>query len=55
MAYVKLKDWDLRGSLRLRAKFVARRAMMALSRIKEATIYVVSPPAVVELQVQWPM
>ncbi len=48
-AYIKLKDWDLRGSARLRAKAVARRAMLALSRIKEATIYVVPPPAVTEL------
>ena len=49
MAYVKLKDWGLRGSARLRAKAVARRAMMFLSRIKEATIYAVPPPAVIEL------
>jgi len=49
MAYLKLKDWDLRGSARLRAKAIAGRAMRALSRIKEATIYVVPPPAVMEL------
>ncbi len=30
MAYVKLQDWDLRGSAGLRAKDVAGRAMMAL-------------------------
>jgi hydrophobe/amphiphile efflux-1 (HAE1) family protein len=48
-AYVKLKDWDLRGKAALRAKAIAGRAMMALSRIKQATIYVVPPPAVTEL------
>jgi hydrophobe/amphiphile efflux-1 (HAE1) family protein len=49
MAYIKLRDWDLRRSARLRAKAVAMRAMRFLSRIKEATIYVVPPPAVIEL------
>jgi hydrophobe/amphiphile efflux-1 (HAE1) family protein len=49
MAYVKLRDWDLRHAARLRAKAVAMRAMRFLSRVKEATIYVVPPPAVIEL------
>jgi hydrophobe/amphiphile efflux-1 (HAE1) family protein len=49
MAYVKLKDWELRTKPGLRAKDVAMRAMGALSRIKGATIYVVPPPPVVEL------
>ena len=49
MAYVKLRDWDLRNRPDLRAAAVARRAMMALSRIKQASIFVVPPPAVVEL------
>jgi HAE1 family hydrophobic/amphiphilic exporter-1 len=49
MAYIKLRDWDLRHSARLRARAVAMRAMRFLSRVKEATIYVVPPPAVIEL------
>ncbi len=49
MAYVKLKDWDLRDRPGLRAKDVARRAMIALSRIKQAVIFTVPPPAVIEL------
>jgi hydrophobe/amphiphile efflux-1 (HAE1) family protein len=49
MAYIKLRDWDLRTKPELRAKDVARRAMMALSRIKQASIYVVPPPPVIEL------
>jgi len=49
MGYVKLRDWDLRQKPGLSAKDVARRAMGALSRIKDASIYVVPPPPVVEL------
>ena len=49
LAYVKLRDWELRTRPGLRAKDVAMRAMRALSRIKGATIYVVPPPPVVEL------
>jgi HAE1 family hydrophobic/amphiphilic exporter-1 len=49
MGYVKLRDWDLRQKPGLGAKDVARRAMGALSRIKDASIYVVPPPPVVEL------
>jgi len=49
MGYVKLRDWDLRQKPGLSAKDVARRAMAALSRIKDASIYVVPPPPVTEL------
>jgi HAE1 family hydrophobic/amphiphilic exporter-1 len=49
MGYVKLRDWDLRQKPGLSAKDVARRAMGALSRIKDASIYVVPPPPVTEL------
>ncbi|HVO12243.1 MAG TPA: efflux RND transporter permease subunit [Vicinamibacteria bacterium] len=49
MAYIKLKDWDLRDRPSLRAKAIARRATMALSPIKDAIIYTVPPPAVIEL------
>jgi HAE1 family hydrophobic/amphiphilic exporter-1 len=49
MAYIKLKDWDLRDRSGLRARAVAGRAMRALSGLKQASIYVVPPPAVIEL------
>ena len=49
MAYVKMQDWDLRRKPGLSAKEVAGRAMMALSRIKGASIYMVPPPPVTEL------
>ncbi len=49
MMFVKLKDWNLRQKPGLRAKDVAAKATMALSRIKNATIFAVPPPAVTEL------
>jgi len=49
MVFVKLKDWDLRDRQDLRAKAVAGRAMMALSRIRNATVFVFPPPAIIEL------
>ncbi len=49
MAYIRLRDWNLRRKAGLSAKDVARRAMGALARIKEASIYVVPPPPVTEL------
>jgi HAE1 family hydrophobic/amphiphilic exporter-1 len=49
MSYIRLRDWDVRQKPGLSAKDVARRAMGALSRIKDASIYVVPPPPVTEL------
>lgn len=49
MVFVKLKDWKLRDRPDLRADAIARRAMMALSRIRAAVVYVFPPPAIVEL------
>jgi HAE1 family hydrophobic/amphiphilic exporter-1 len=49
MLFVKLKDWKLRDRGDLRAKAVAGRAMGALSRIRNALVFVFPPPAVVEL------
>ncbi len=49
MAYIRLRDWDLRRKPGLGAKEVAGRAMAALSRIKQASIFVVPPPPVIEL------
>ena len=49
MVFVRLKDWNLRERDDLKAKAVAGRAMMALSRIRNAMVFVFPPPAVVEL------
>ena len=49
MAYVKLRDWDLRNKPGLRAKDVAGKAMRALSGIRGASIFAFPPPAVTEL------
>jgi HAE1 family hydrophobic/amphiphilic exporter-1 len=49
MAFVKLKDWDLRDRPDLKASAVAARAMGAFSRVRNAMIFAVAPPAVVEL------
>ncbi|HOB32126.1 MAG TPA: efflux RND transporter permease subunit, partial [Verrucomicrobiota bacterium] len=49
MAFAKLKDWDLRDRAELRVNAVAQRAMVRLSQIRNAMVFVFSPPAVVEL------
>ncbi len=49
MVFIKLKDWKYRGKEALRVKAVAARATAALSAIRNATVYVFPPPAVVEL------
>uniref|UniRef100_A0A831XE27 Efflux RND transporter permease subunit n=1 Tax=Geobacter metallireducens TaxID=28232 RepID=A0A831XE27_GEOME len=49
LAFVKLKDWELRPTPDLRAKAVAGRAMGAFSKIKDGMAFAFSPPAVVEL------
>ncbi|HOW35196.1 MAG TPA: efflux RND transporter permease subunit [Candidatus Omnitrophota bacterium] len=49
MVFIKLKDWDLRQREDLEAKAVAMRAMGALSGIRNAMVFVFSPPAVTEL------
>jgi HAE1 family hydrophobic/amphiphilic exporter-1 len=49
MFFVKLKDWKFRNAARLRVKAVAARANADLSRIRNASIYVLAPPAVTEL------
>lgn len=51
MAFVKLKDWDQRSDASLSASAVAGRGMGALSRIKDAFIFVFAPPAMPELGV----
>ena len=49
LAFVRLKDWDLRKTPNLRAAAVAKRAMGAFSQIKDGMVFAFSPPAVVEL------
>ena len=49
MAFVKLKDWDERTRPDQGAAAVAGRAMGALSRIKDALVFVFAPPAISEL------
>ena len=49
MAFVKLKDWDLRKKANLKAEAVADRAMKDFALYKEALVYVFSPPAIIEL------
>jgi HAE1 family hydrophobic/amphiphilic exporter-1 len=49
LVYLKLKDWDLRDSPELKADAIAKRAMRAFSKIRNARIYPIVPPAVIEL------
>ncbi len=49
LAFVKLKDWDLRHRAGLRAQEVANRSMRTLGGIRGAIVYVFPPPAVTEL------
>ena len=49
MVFIKLKDWKLRDRPDLKDKAIAQRAMMKLSTIRNAMVYVFPPPAVPEL------
>ncbi|HWR16067.1 MAG TPA: efflux RND transporter permease subunit [Terriglobales bacterium] len=49
LAFVMLKDWDLRNRPELRVKAVAEKAMRSFSGIRNATVFAFPPPAVVEL------
>lgn len=49
LAWVKLKDWNLRKTKDLKSPAVAGRAMMAFSKIKDGLAFAFSPPAVIEL------
>jgi hydrophobe/amphiphile efflux-1 (HAE1) family protein len=49
MAYVKLKDWNLRKGRELKVTAVANRAMKAFSEIRNAMVFAFPPPAVTEL------
>jgi HAE1 family hydrophobic/amphiphilic exporter-1 len=49
MAFIMLKDWELRNRPDLRVKAVAGKAMGALARYRDALAFAFPPPAVVEL------
>ncbi len=49
LAFVKLKDWELRQRPDLRIKAVAGKAMAAFSGFRDAQAYAFAPPAVMEL------
>ncbi|GMU24239.1 MAG: multidrug efflux RND transporter permease subunit [Phycisphaerae bacterium] len=49
LAFVKLKDWDLRESPDLKVDALAARCMARFSRIRNASVFAFPPPAVVEL------
>ena len=49
IAWVRLRDWELRNRPELRVQAVAARAMGAFSRIREAMVFAFAPPAVTEL------
>jgi hydrophobe/amphiphile efflux-1 (HAE1) family protein len=49
VGFVRLKPWDERPGERLRADVVAARVQKAFASIKEANVFVFTPPAVTEL------
>ncbi|HNY41844.1 MAG TPA: efflux RND transporter permease subunit [Bryobacteraceae bacterium] len=49
MAFVKLKDWELRDRPELRVKAIVGRAMMEFSGYRNALAFAFAPPAVPEL------
>lgn len=51
LAWVKLKDWNVRKNPDLKAPAIAARAMKAFSKIRDGIAFAFSPPAVLELGV----
>jgi len=51
LAFVKLKNWDVRKTIDLKAPAIAGRAMKAFSQIRDGLAFAFSPPAVLELGV----
>ncbi|HAT30190.1 MAG TPA: hydrophobe/amphiphile efflux-1 family RND transporter [Janthinobacterium sp.] len=49
IAFVRLKDWDLRKGKDMRAPAIVGKAMGAFSQIKDAMVFAFAPPAVMEL------
>ena len=49
LAFIKLKDWDLRNRPDLKVNAVVGRAMRKFSQIRNARVFAFPPPAVIEL------
>ncbi len=49
LVFARLKDWDQRNRPDLRINAVARKAMGAVSQIRDAMVFAFAPPAVIEL------
>ncbi len=49
LAFVRLRDWSLRTAAKDRAPAIVQRAMMAFSKIRDAMVFALVPPAVREL------
>ena len=49
LAFIRLKDWNLRDRPELMADAVAARATRAFSKIRNAMVFAFPPPAVIEL------
>jgi multidrug efflux pump len=49
IGFVKLKDWSLRGGKKSSVQSIIGRASAAFAKIKDAQVFVVQPPAVIEL------
>jgi multidrug efflux pump len=49
LGFIRLKDWSQRDRPELSVNAVAMRANMALSNIRDARIFAIAPPAVLEL------
>jgi hydrophobe/amphiphile efflux-1 (HAE1) family protein len=49
MAFIRFKDWSLRKGAYNHAPAIAKRAMMAFSKIRDAQVFAFIPPAVQEL------
>jgi len=46
MAFVALKDWDQRKGVENQSDMISRRATMKLSRVRDAQIFSINPPAI---------
>lgn len=49
LAFVKLRDWELRNRPQWRADQIVARAMMRFSQIRNAMVFAFTPPSVIEL------
>ena len=49
LAFVRLKDWELRNRPDLKINALAERAMKRFSQIRNAMVFAFAPPAVIEL------